>query len=225
MRFKRLLSLFVLLSLCAMLVMSCAPTEVEVAEEPAIVATEEEVAEEPTIVPTEEPVAEEPTVVVTEESEAEPRTVRIEGRDWGYPSPYAFYTRGPGYIRMTFLFDMLLWQDEDEIIPWLAQEWEASEDGKTWTLKLVENATWHDGEPLTADDVKFTFDYMEEYPHPWFNHSIIESVAVTAPYEVKFTLSQPYAVFTTQILVGRLLFLNISGRRLMIRIIMWARMR
>jgi peptide/nickel transport system substrate-binding protein len=150
--------------------------------------------------PREEEVASKSDIVATEEPVAETRTLRIEGRDWGYPSPYAFYTRGPGYVRMTFLFDMLAWRDEDEIIPWLAQEWQSSQDGKTWTLKLVENARWHDGKPLTADDVKFTFDYMEEYPHPWFDHSVIESVAVTAPYEVKFNLSQPYAVFTTRIL-------------------------
>jgi peptide/nickel transport system substrate-binding protein len=44
-------------------------------------------------------------------------SLRIEGRDWGYPSPYAFYPRGPGYVRMTLLFDTLLWRDENGVIP------------------------------------------------------------------------------------------------------------
>ena len=38
----------------------------------------------------------------------------------------------------------------------LAEEWNISEDGKTIQFKLVRNATWHDGTPLTAEDVKFT---------------------------------------------------------------------
>ena len=140
-------------------------------------------------------------VVPDEETTPVPELVlRLGGRDWGYPSPYAFYTRGPGYVRMTFLFDTLAWMDKDGIIPWLAQEWDSSEDGKTWTVKLVEDASWHDGEPLTAQDIKFTFDYMREYPHPWFDHSVIESVQVIGPYEVRFDLSRPYAVFITRIL-------------------------
>ncbi|MCP4350869.1 MAG: peptide ABC transporter substrate-binding protein [Desulfobacterales bacterium] len=126
--------------------------------------------------------------------------LRIEGRDWGYPSPYAFYPRGPGYIRMTLIFDTLAWRDENGVIPWLAKEWQTSEDGRTWVLKLVENAAWQDGKPLDAEDVKFTFDYMKKFPHTWFDHSVIEDVKVINPYEVKFTLSEPYAVFTTRIL-------------------------
>lgn len=136
-------------------------------------------------------------VLAAEKAEA---TLRIEGRDWGYPSPYAFYRRGPGYVRMTLLFDSLAWKDENGIIPWLAKEWQSSEDGKTWVVKLVENATWHDGKNLTAEDVKFTFDYMKKYPHTWFDHSVIKSIEVLGPYEVKFDLIRPYAVFETRIL-------------------------
>jgi len=41
--------------------------------------------------------------------------------------------------------------------PRLAREWEASQDGLTWTLRLVEGATFSDGEPFTSADVAFTF--------------------------------------------------------------------
>jgi peptide/nickel transport system substrate-binding protein len=44
------------------------------------------------------------------------------------------------------------------IEPNLAKSWEISEDAKTFTFHLHENATWHDGEPVTAADVKFTFE-------------------------------------------------------------------
>lgn len=127
-------------------------------------------------------------------------SLRVEGRDWGYPSPYAFYPRGPGYVRMTLLFDTLLWRDENSVIPWLAQEWHSSKDGKTWILKLVKNSIWHDGTPLDSEDVKFTFDYMRKYPHTWFDLSVIKRVEVINSHTVKFELAKPFAVFTTRIL-------------------------
>jgi peptide/nickel transport system substrate-binding protein len=44
------------------------------------------------------------------------------------------------------------------IVPDLAESWEISDDAKTFTFHLHENAMWHDGEPVTAADVKFTFE-------------------------------------------------------------------
>jgi peptide/nickel transport system substrate-binding protein len=44
------------------------------------------------------------------------------------------------------------------ILPELAKSWETSEDGLTTTFTLVDNAKWHDGQPVTATDVKYTFD-------------------------------------------------------------------
>ena len=47
-------------------------------------------------------------------------------------------------------------------MPRLAETWESSEDGLTWTYNLVDDATFHDGEPLTADDVVYTFNRIIE---------------------------------------------------------------
>ncbi len=41
--------------------------------------------------------------------------------------------------------------------PWLARSWERSEDGSTVTFRLRDDVSWHDGEPVTAADVAFTF--------------------------------------------------------------------
>ena len=41
--------------------------------------------------------------------------------------------------------------------PWLAEAWEASPDGLTWTFHIRPNVTWSDGQPLSADDAAFTF--------------------------------------------------------------------
>jgi peptide/nickel transport system substrate-binding protein len=46
--------------------------------------------------------------------------------------------------------------------PGLATSWSVSEDGKTWTFETRQGVTWQDGEPFTAGDVAFTFNYMLE---------------------------------------------------------------
>jgi peptide/nickel transport system substrate-binding protein len=43
-------------------------------------------------------------------------------------------------------------------VPGLADYWELADDGVTYTFYINENATWHDGNPVTADDVIFSFD-------------------------------------------------------------------
>jgi hypothetical protein len=43
--------------------------------------------------------------------------------DWGYPNPYRHYPRGPGYVRMSWVFDTLLWKDNGGYVPALASKW------------------------------------------------------------------------------------------------------
>ena len=50
----------------------------------------------------------------------------------------------------------------------IAESWEQSPDGKTWTFHLHEGITWQDGQPLTADDVVFTYNYIIENEMPVF---------------------------------------------------------
>jgi peptide/nickel transport system substrate-binding protein len=59
-----------------------------------------------------------------------------------------------------FLFASIAGFDvpSQEVVPGLAEWWTNSPDGKTWTFKLRKNLRWSDGEPLTADDVVFTWN-------------------------------------------------------------------
>ncbi|MDP9020237.1 MAG: ABC transporter substrate-binding protein [Actinomycetota bacterium] len=126
-------------------------------------------------------------------------TLRLAGRDVGLPSPFT-YMRGPGLIHATFLYDTLVWKDSSgEILPWLAEDFEASDGDRTHTFHLREGITWHDGQPLTAEDVAFTFDYFEAQtlspqviaqPFPE-----IEEVRATDERTVEFRLASPLADF------------------------------
>ncbi len=61
------------------------------------------------------------------------------------------------------IFNRLVKLDSSkQIIPDLATDWDISEDGKTITFHLRDDAKWHDGEKLTSKDVKYTFDTIKE---------------------------------------------------------------
>ncbi|SDE09209.1 peptide/nickel transport system substrate-binding protein [Bhargavaea beijingensis] len=82
----------------------------------------------------------------------------------------------------------------------LAESWDFSDDGLKWTFHLRENVKWHDGEPMTADDVVFSYniprdpDYVGPRGLPF---EIIEEVNKIDDYTVEFVLSEPYAPFIT----------------------------
>ncbi|WP_223700695.1 peptide-binding protein [Sutcliffiella deserti] len=74
----------------------------------------------------------------------------------------------------------------------MAESWDQTEDGLVHTLKLKEGLTFHDGEPVTSEDVKFTYDIPlhEDYDGPrkgYFER--IESVEIVDELTVKMTLS------------------------------------
>jgi peptide/nickel transport system substrate-binding protein len=126
--------------------------------------------------------------------------------DWGFPSPLTFYPRGPGYVMTSFCFDSLVWPDETgNFTGLLASSWENSPDGLTWTFHLRENVTWHDGEPFTANDVAFTYDYIKgkaaisPIGAGWYNTAVVESVEALDNYTVQIKLNGPYAPFMQQV--------------------------
>lgn len=62
-----------------------------------------------------------------------------------------------GFFNVNLMFETLVrFNDDVEFIPRLAESWEISEDKTTYTFHLNPNAKWHDGTPVTAEDVEFT---------------------------------------------------------------------
>ncbi len=129
-------------------------------------------------------------------------TLRTAGGDSGYPSPFA-YVRGPGYWRMTYLFDTLIWKDETgKLIPWLATSWSTPDSGHSWRFRLRGNVRWQDGRALTARDVAFTFEYFKGIvlpPTVVARPEFVARVRAVNDHEVDFELAKPYAGFLEQI--------------------------
>ncbi len=90
------------------------------------------------------------------------------------------------------------------IIPDLAESWDISADGKTYTVHLKPKIFFHDGEKLTASDVAFT---VEKIGDPTLKSPLRvawDGVSATAIDDttVLFTLQKPYAGFLSQLTLG-----------------------
>ncbi len=91
-----------------------------------------------------------------------------------------------------------------QYIPDLAERFDISPDGKTYTFYLRKNLTWHDGKPVTAHDVVFTINQAVNPSVKSPRAGNWEGVAVSAKSDrvVSFTLPQPYSAFIGDVTMG-----------------------
>ncbi len=80
--------------------------------------------------------------------------------------------------------------------PSLAQSWSASEDGLSYEFVLRKNAKFHNGDPVTAEDVKFSFDRYRGASHDLL-HGKVAAVETPDPLHVRFKLKAPWPDFMT----------------------------
>lgn len=83
--------------------------------------------------------------------------------------------------------------------PWLATDWESSDDNLQFTFDIRSGHSFHDGEPLTAEDVRFSYEYHAEHS-PFFGGALSNITEMEAPDDttVVFTLDEPFAPIFTQ---------------------------
>ncbi len=128
-------------------------------------------------------------------------------------------TDGQSYIAEWPIFDSLVELDEKlGVKPLLAESWEVSRDGLTYTFKLKKGVKWHDGKPFTARDVAFTFysvlDPKVTTPHRGYFDALVgfpeltnkdnpkkpeelaqKPIEIIDDHTIRFRLRYPYGAF------------------------------
>ncbi len=129
----------------------------------------------------------------------EPRyggTLVVASADPGALNP-AITTSGITHPVTGQIFNGLVRLDRDfKPQPDLAKSWDVSDDLKTYTFYLEEGVTWHDGQPFTAADVKFSFEQVLVQFSQRTRAAlgpVLASIVTPDPNTVVFNLKQPYA--------------------------------
>lgn len=114
----------------------------------------------------------------------------LSAANWYYnQNPNTFNTlngytfKGDAPPRIELCFDTLMvsaLDEPDSIYGHVAEAVEVSDDGNRYTFTLRKAARFHDGTPLTADDVVFSFLTLKEHGHPDISQTIREMTGVTA---------------------------------------------
>lgn len=136
------------------------------------------------------------------QTEEPPSTLRIALN--GYENNLTPFTATFGSAPNThdllmLVYDSLFWsQNSVDPEPWLAESAEPNADSTQWTVRLREGVTWHDGRPLTAEDVRFSFAYYDQqrassgrYAHHVFDVPPLTAAEVLDPQTIRLTYSQP----------------------------------
>ena len=101
---------------------------------------------------------------------------------------------GASYGVTANLYDTLVWiNDAGEIEPMLAKTWEISSDGLVYTFHLRDDVVFHNGDKLTAEDIKYTFDRAMESSFTTVATSFIDSTRVVDAQTFEVTLQFAYA--------------------------------
>jgi peptide/nickel transport system substrate-binding protein len=139
------------------------------------------------------------STALADKEDVDAATIAAISGDQGFPSPYGHYPHGDGYIMMSFIFDTLVWKDQNGFVPALAEKWEYLPEDNACVFHLRDDITWSDGEPFSAEDVVFTFQYTKDHPYSLVDSSIVDRAEAIDENTVKISLSKSYAPFLDQV--------------------------
>ena len=110
-----------------------------------------------------------------------------------------------GEINLLIFAGLTAHDGDNKVVPGLAESWSYDEVTKTWTFHLREGLTFHDGEPLTSEDVKFTIEAIQNPDNGseiQSDYRDIEKISCPDKYTVKFQLKEYNAAFLDYMTVG-----------------------
>lgn len=142
---------------------------------------------------------------VTTSAAAEGEQANASGKDTvtlalnaGAPKNLDFTTTDGAAIPQALLGNvyqgLVALNDAGEIVPVLAKSWTVSPDGLTYTFDLVDNATFSNGDPFTAEDVKYSFEKVQS--DAWTislksKMDVVDKIEVASPTQAVVTLKRP----------------------------------
>jgi peptide/nickel transport system substrate-binding protein len=128
-------------------------------------------------------------------------TLRIGWSESPQAGMNPFLARNEGdYVFLGLMYEPLAMPMMDGTMqPWLAKSWTYNSADSSWTFVLDERAKWTDGQPVTADDVKYTFDtaYALDLPLGATTKAFVKSVDVVDAKTVSFKMKEPLAAFAS----------------------------
>jgi microcin C transport system substrate-binding protein len=127
----------------------------------------------------------------------------------GYDSFNGFILRGSPAEGLELLYDTLLVESADEPFSCygrLVETMEVPADRSSVTFDLRPGARWHDGKPITADDVVFTFNSLMEKGHPSFKfyYKSVQAVEKLGERRVRFAFSQDETNREMPLIIGQI---------------------
>ena len=117
----------------------------------------------------------------------------------------------PCYSNLVLFHPLKPLESAETVIPELAERWSWQDNYRNLVFFLRKNARWHDGQPFTSRDVKYTFDVVREAPDApaklrlsprkdWYAN--VEAIEAPEPHTVVFRLKRPQPSFLLMLASG-----------------------
>ncbi len=119
--------------------------------------------------------------------------------EWAGLDPHVASSYSSYQVLNNVLEGLTFYDDEMNLVPWLAESWEQSEDGLTWTFKLREGVLFSNGREMTAEDVKWSFERLIDPATGGGNAARVgppeTQIEVIDDYTVAITHPEPFGIF------------------------------
>jgi len=127
----------------------------------------------------------------------------IEGANLaaGHMDPQTSQLDVSGMVQRVVLDSLVFQESDGSFSPWLAKDWQVSDDSTTYTFELRDDVTFHDGEPFDAEAVKANFDRIVDpetasaQAASMLGADFYEGTTAIDEYTVEVKFTQPYSPF------------------------------